>query len=136
MMIFAVTFSLCTTSGPLILPQPQGFISSAVARDQGCGSIEAPWRIEAEPSQSVNITLINYTPDQKIRNGICMPLGYIYDVAQNTNVSICDTATTHVNVYASDIGQTLDIQLITDKTAEHRFLLEYTGITLLIIQTL
>ena len=109
-----------------MVSQPQGYISSSVARDRGCGSMNAPWRIEAEPGQSVNVSLINYTPDRKARSGRCRPLGYIYDVAQNNNVSICDTATTHENVYVS-ISHIVDVQLITDIIEEHSFLLQYTG---------
>ena len=119
--------TICTTTASLLVSQSKGYISSAVARDRGCGSMKAPWRIEAEPGQSVNVSLINYTPDQKARSGRCRPLGYIYDVAQNNNMSICDTATTHENVYVS-ISHIVDIQLLTDIIEEHSFLLQYTGI--------
>ena len=73
--IFAVTskgHTLCTTSGPLLVTQPQGYISNAVARDRFCGSMKAPWRIEVEPGQSVNVSLINYTAQKNPITTSCL----------------------------------------------------------------
>jgi hypothetical protein len=52
-----------------------GYISSRLAREQGVGTIQCPWRIEALPGQSISITVISLGDLAKQHS--CRTLGYV-----------------------------------------------------------
>ena len=115
----------CLTGSTYDVPSAQsGYISNTIAVQSGCGSMKSPWRIEATPGQSINISLINYTPPQHRHSSSCRPLAYIYDEGQNNNVTICSNSVTS-QLYVS-ISHRVTIQLLTQQQ-NNRFLLEYNG---------
>ena len=123
--VASVEQSLCTSTGPYPVPFPEGYIASSIAREKRCGSMRVPWRIEATPGQSINISLINYTPTERVTGGHCDALGYVYDVTQKNNVTICNTASTYSHVYVS-ISHIVEVQIVLGME-DNRFLLEYDG---------
>ena len=52
----AQTNEACRMGQYTKLQDSYGYVSSQVAREQGVGTIQCPWRIEALPGQSISIT--------------------------------------------------------------------------------
>ena len=51
----------CQNSQPLQVKQTSGYLASSITFKTSCGSHGAPWLIEAEPGQRINITLHDFT---------------------------------------------------------------------------
>ncbi len=52
---------LCSGYEALRLTGPQGYLANIITEDtQGCGGESVPWRIEAQPGQRINLTLIDF----------------------------------------------------------------------------
>ena len=58
------------------LQSSYGYVSSRVAREQGVGTIQCPWRIEALPGQSISISVISL--GDPVQQHSCKTLGYVY----------------------------------------------------------
>ena len=62
-----------------------GYVSSRVATEQGVGTIQCPWRIEALPGQSISITVITLGDSAKQHN--CHTLWYVCKLDCQTRIT-------------------------------------------------
>ena len=58
---FAVAYAqkeLCT--GPLEVKASLGYLSSRVAEQNGCGTLDSPWFVTVQPGQQIQFTLMDF----------------------------------------------------------------------------
>ena len=77
--IFTVqTAHTCSKDKALVITEKQGSISSSVARQTGCGSMEIPWQINLKNGQRADFHLVTF-PNEKstidTKAQACIPLG-------------------------------------------------------------
>ena len=63
----------CTKKSFIKLKAASGYITTDLAHRKGWGSITCPWRVEAQPGQSISITLINFGAE--LNGHTCKPIG-------------------------------------------------------------
>ena len=54
------TKEACAKVVPTVSVSTAGYISSHVTYSTGCGSIERPWVLRADPGQRINVTLLDF----------------------------------------------------------------------------
>ena len=68
---------VCSSSSTLKVSGRKGTISSAIARQSGCGSPHVPWVITLKEGQRVDVTIVDFLakdkPDDQSQN--CVPVG-------------------------------------------------------------
>ena len=47
-------------SGPLEVKGPSGFLSSHIAEENGCGTLDNPWFVTVQPGQRIQFTLMDF----------------------------------------------------------------------------
>jgi len=52
--------SSCRQRAPVLVTSSTGYLSSYVTDQTGCGSVDSPWRIRAQPGQKINISLFDF----------------------------------------------------------------------------
>ena len=117
----------CTQGDYVSLPGPEGYISAAVAKDTGAGSLKCPWKISVQLGQRINISIVDFHPVTDTIN--CIPLAYIVDVTSKENRTVCKPNERSQQVYVST-GNSVQIQMITASTSlnnQEAFLLHYGG---------
>ena len=58
---FSVAYAqkdLCT--GPLEIKSESGYLSSRVAKDNGCGTLDSPWFVTVSPGQRIRFSLLDF----------------------------------------------------------------------------
>lgn len=53
--------SVCLGDRPVVVSQPAGVLASLVSAETGCGTANAPWRIQVLPGQRINVTLVDFS---------------------------------------------------------------------------
>ena len=97
----------CIDTIPIEISTSEGYISSAVA-DNGWGTVNCPWKIIAQPGQTINITAIDFHPLTSQQN--CQRLGLVKDTQSKKEKQICRNSHREQHVYLSS-GHQLEIQI-------------------------
>ena len=69
--VIAAATDMCRSAANFIkVKASEGYLSNAITKASGCGSANAPWVLEAQPGQRINITLFDFAvmSDQKRTN--------------------------------------------------------------------
>ncbi len=68
-----------------------GYVSSHVTDETGCGSTRAPWVIEAFPGQRLNVTMLDFGADivNGGRPGSCDVYGHVVEPDTAVNITLC-----------------------------------------------
>ena len=73
------TSDTCTSTSTLRVSNSHGTLSSAIARQTGCGSINVPWVITLKEGQQVDIKLVDVLAvteeERHIDSTLCSPIG-------------------------------------------------------------
>ncbi len=114
------------------MPRSQGFLSSQVTDDTGCGSIRHPWVIEVSSGQRVKITLIDFSGSEHSpyaqESGSCNAYGYISEANSGINSSICGGLARERELYTSSSNLVqIQITLLEARGNGGQFLLKYDG---------
>ena len=63
----------CTKNSYIKLESSSGYISSSVATHKILGSMRCPWRLEAQPGQTISIDIIDFNAMPQSHS--CKPIG-------------------------------------------------------------
>ena len=137
LLFFSVAYSEhdCLARGYINISGTSGVIASAVTMANRQGK-PCPWRVEAEPYQRINITLVDFSkpvlpgfhsyerdfvPSIKCEQEYAM----IVDLGGHRNVTVCSRQRREATVYLSRTNKIL-IHIIPRQPPTH-FLLKYNG---------
>ncbi len=91
-LVVAANKQQCQASYAIQVPAPEGFLSSVVTAETGCGTSYHPWVIEVDPTQRINITLFDFSAEsgrfQRSPVGVCRDYAVIKEEGtRSINVS-------------------------------------------------
>ena len=115
----------CVTDKRHEVSTSEGYISTTVA-DNGWGTMNCPWKIIAQPGQTINITAIDFHPLTSQQN--CQRLGLVKDTQSKKKKEICKNSQREQHVYMSS-GHDIEITMDNDRTqlTPEAFLIHYKG---------
>jgi hypothetical protein len=110
----------------------EGYLSSHVTTQTGCGSPRAPWIIEVPPGQTVDMWLLDFGALGRHKStlglGCQQTLGFIVERNLGSNFTICGDSQRRKHLYTSKTNR-IELNLITRHGDENMpgFLLQYIG---------
>ena len=126
----------CFGQRPVRIAATSGQISSLVTRQSGCGSIDNPWLIQADPGQRLNFTLYDFSLynrksaiDDVTSDSVCM----VYAIIKESTGSetICGGRSRVSHVFTSKTP-TVEVRLVGNRKQtldDAQFILKYEGIS-------
>lgn len=129
----------CRSASFVEVTAAEGYISSLITEDTGCGSIDTPWLLKAKPGQKINITLWDFDSINHKKSGLVAshsglpPPCHVYAIIKERTVTssktVCpkDSRTSHVFMSS---GDTVEIRIVTKKQEKDDhgyFLLKFQG---------
>ncbi len=114
------------------MPIGDGYLSSQVTDDTGCGSMDHPWLIEISQGQQITISILDFSEsDEQLLNVEgpgCAIYGYISEPTLAKNSSICGGLSRERELYRSSTSQTqVQIASLATRGNGAQFLLRYEG---------
>ena len=125
--IFDIVNSECSSNGATRIVGTEGYLSSYVARTKACGLARNPWIISANPGQTIQLELIDFSTNSKNSNLIsCHSIyGFILEMALGINHTICGGHHREMALYTSKTNS-IQVQLIKrERDNSGEFLLKY-----------
>ena len=127
---FSVHFSsnqYCTSPVTVDVSSSSVTLASYLTQKTGCGTHRAPWRVEAEPGQRINITMLDFGWKSEgfhstLGTHKCSAYGYILEPSLSTNRTICGGTLRERHAYLSS-SSSVDIVLTTPEQDAVNFLL-------------
>lgn len=135
----------CSKSSHLVTNASNGYLSSVVTLETGCGSRDTPWRIQVKPGQTINISLFDFGSEGASgENDVAVvprPLTqcHVYamirerTVHRMRNITVCGTKSRERNVYLS-LTNSVEIGLVVTGGKDREkvrnppfFLIKYEG---------
>ena len=113
----------CRDSGHMQTHNPDGYISSTSSISSNKKTASCLWLITALPGQTINITVIDFHP--KHNQPTCQPLGFVKDLNNDNEVTICKNEKRKQHLYQSS-GSRVEIKL-DPVVADSNYLLHYEG---------
>ena len=123
--------STCQGQDHVTLTAPSGYLANIVTEETRCGGDSAPWRIEGQPGQRINLTLYDfshYEATSHHHTSSCLIYAFVKEKGSSEKISICGGGTRTKNVYIS-VSHSLLVFIIRSYNAEteRHFLLKYDG---------
>ena len=50
----------CQNSEAVEVREPEGYLSSLVTMETGCGSLDSPWWVTVQPGQTITLVLLDF----------------------------------------------------------------------------
>ena len=130
----------CPKPGNLITTSSDGYISSVVTMETGCGTREKPWKVIVKPGQRINISLYDFGATSGVGENevaVSRPVTQcrVYAVIRERtvhrirNITVCGTMSRERNIYIS-LTNTIEIGLLVSSPKEKEspfFLIRYEG---------
>ena len=113
----------CNDKNGLILHSTTGYLSNSLSSEKGWGSLQCPWLITAQQGQKVDISIIDFNPNQK---QTCQKVGYVFDVDLKRNITMCKPNERNGYVHTSS-GKSVKIQIYSHIMESDSFLIHYKG---------
>ena len=116
----------------------EGYLSSYITRQTGCGNADHPWMLKAEIGQRINITLIDFTSNQNTLSGVnsnvCMVYATIRESDSAITHTVCGGKGHKVIPVFMSASNKVEVKIVskpkqTDSNDGH-FLLKFKGIVL------
>ena len=106
-----------------------GYLASITSKDTPCGSGNAPWTLQAQAGQSINLTLIDFSWDEHYSGFTrkCTKIyGHILSYASDDIIQICGGRS---RIQHIDIKPSHHIQIVFDEVAvnDAYFIIKYEG---------
>ncbi len=145
--VVRISSSQCESHPQVNLTSEHGFLSStAMTESESCDGSSHPWVIIAQPGQTINLTLYDFSlrvayqagiePDQETSNqvDICLDYGLVEDEIEGFTQNICGGQRRVSHIYRSH-GHVLKVWITNPKGADgtRHFLVEYNGILYMFI---
>ena len=73
--VLSLSHAECESRPSVRVPGENGYISSYVAKQSGCGNMDHPWIIEVQPGQRVNVSMVNFENGKHKHSTKCTSLG-------------------------------------------------------------
>jgi len=98
-----VVHTQCSTNKAARLTDLEGYISSYVVRIKGCGLTQNPWIISANPGQTIQLKMIDFSTNPQSSNLVsCRSVyGFILERALGINQTICGGRYREMALYRS-----------------------------------
>ena len=127
--LFSVDTS-CRADIPNIRDTNEGIISSQVTDTKGCGTSRSPWIISANPGQTIQLTLTDFSASKHSSNLISCPIvyGFIREKAIGINETICGGKDREMALYTSKTNKVIIYILARNKRNSGHFLIKYQGL--------
>ncbi|KAK2161058.1 hypothetical protein LSH36_122g09058 [Paralvinella palmiformis] len=105
----------CSSNRITTLTDTAGYLSSYVTRTRGCGSSTSPWIISANPGQTIELELIDFSANEDNSKIIsCRVIyGFILERALGINHTICAGSSRQTALYTSKTNS-VEIRMIKD----------------------
>ena len=84
----------CLQQNSILAPSGNGYISSLISDETGCGGTEAPWIIRAEVGQVIEVTLLDFA------------------LVNNTAITMARSPHCHVYVIFKVLPRSINIMLL------------------------
>ena len=131
--------SRCSSSNtvPIALSteQNEGYLSSFVTQQTGCGNLENPWLLRVSHGQRINITLIDFTSAnseyQSKNDHLCNVYATIKDGNGAVTHTVCGGTGRKVTPVFMSVTNNVEIKITSKSNQmknEGHFLLKYTGV--------
>ena len=118
----------CSSTSPNRLSSTAHALSSYVTEEIGCGSLRAPWLIEAQAGQTVQLSLLDFNAlDRAKKHSLvtCTDVyGFVVEKSLNINQTICGQNTRESVIYRS---KTNAIEVYVRRTHGMNFFITYTS---------
>lgn len=119
----------CQGQDHVVLKSPSGYLANIVTEETRCGGDSAPWRIDAQPGQRINLTLYDFSHHEAARHSSsCLIYAFVKEVGSSEKISICGGGQRTKNVYISVLHSLLVFVIRSyNAETERHFLLKYDG---------
>lgn len=116
---------MCGSSSYVKLMPYEGYISSHVAQETGCGKSKTPWVLNVKDGQKINITLIDFSVDRSLYSMTtkCHRYASIKEKTINKTTIICGGVYRVSHAY---ISKTNSIEISFLSQNSENFLLQYS----------
>ena len=110
----------------------EGYVSSHVTAQTGCGSPRAPWIIEVPPGQTIDMWLLDFGAlgrhESTLGLGCQQTLGYIVERNLGSNFTICGDHERRKKLYTSKTNK-VELRLLIQVSGEdaQSFLIQFSG---------
>ena len=112
----------------------EGYLSSFITQQTGCGNVENPWLLRVGHGQRINITLIDFTSAnseyQSDHDHLCNVYATIKDGNGAVIHTVCGGRRKKVTPVFMSVANNVEIKITSKSTRgknEGHFLLKYTG---------
>ena len=129
-LVTTVNSNQCNRGIHIDVQSSSGYLASITSQDTPCGSGNAPWTLQAQEGQTINLTLIDFSWDEHYSGGAqeCQKTyGHILSYASDDIIQICGRRS---RVQHIDIKPSHHIQIILDAAAviDHHFIIRFEGV--------
>lgn len=118
--------SQCISPEKVKVVKKPGYIASVTSSSTSCGLHGSPWILEAEPGQTVSLSLtdFNWKPDPSAE--CTVKYGYVLDMKNDDVISICGGGERQRDLYQSS-GHGVQIVLEEAVVKRFHFILKFSG---------
>ena len=122
----------CQSSGHIPVKSHEGYLASTITETTGCGTVVAPWRIEAERGQIIELHLLDFSAAwnhvQSAHGSDCPVYANIKEDGVTVGQVLCGGKGKERHVYTT-VGHTVEIEIpLRSKDEEaKRFLIYFFG---------
>ena len=121
--------SPCASQSRVTPHQKEGYISSHVTSQTGCGSPTSPWVIEAQSGQTVDLWLLDFGSlgrrDQSLHTSCHEQYGFIIERDLGVNLTICGGIERKNHLYMSKTNK-VEIHVLLQRMGPSNFFVQYT----------
>jgi len=119
----------CSSNRATRITEEEGYISSYIVHTKGCGLQRNPWIISANPGQTIQLNLIDFSTNPQSSNLVsCRSVyGFIIEKSLGINQTICGGRHREMALYTSKTNS-IQIHLVkNNKENNGEFLIKYKG---------
>ena len=129
MLTVAIPESRCQSTSQNKVKHNQGYISSHVTAETGCGSPRAPWVIEAQSGQTIDLWLIDFgaldREEQSLYTSCHQLYGFIIERDLGVNLTMCGGTERKRHLYKSKTNK-VEVHMLSQLKDNFRYLVQYT----------
>lgn len=115
---------ICTSVSNVNIHGTEGYLSSEVTSETGCGSLRSPWIVSVSPGQIIDFWLLDFASlDGSLGVSCQQSLGYISESNLGTNMTICRNQERKKQLYTSKTNN-VQVQIAAGRESS-RFLIQF-----------
>lgn len=116
----------------------EGYLSSYVAQQTGCGSVDSPWSLEVARGQTITLTLLDFSYYRSQTAGgaeinVCFVYATIREGSSQVAQTVCGHRGNRIERIFISSSNSVEIRLVVSSLAKAstdangHFLIKYTG---------